>query len=136
MKDKLVQAARAVAANAYAPYSVYHVGAAVLDGDGRVFVGVNVENVSYGATICAERSAICQMVAQGGRAIRAIAVATKDGGTPCGICLQVIAEFCPDIASVDVYCVNEHGRIESMTLGDLLPFGFKSDMVPKKEGRD
>lgn len=135
MKNELISVAQAVRSNAYAPYSVYQVGAAVLDGEGRIFAGANVENISYGATICAERSAVCHLVANGGREIRAVAVVTQDGGTPCGICLQVLAEFCRDVASVDVYCVDRHGKIESMTLGDLLPARFKSDLV-SKEGKD
>ena len=77
---------------AYAPYSNYFVGAAVLAEDGTVILGCNVENASYPATICAERVALTAAVAQGKRPLKAIAVATRDGGSPCGICRQVMAE--------------------------------------------
>lgn len=93
--DELVEAARVVRERAYAPYSKFLVGAALRSEDGRIFSGCNVENASYGATICAERSAILAMVAAGQRRIAAIAVFT-DADTlamPCGMCRQVISEF-------------------------------------------
>ena len=89
--DDLIGRAKEARSNAYAPYSVYSVGAAVQSVDGQVFKGCNVENASYGLTICAERNAIAAMVCAGGRKVSAVAVVTKDGARPCGACLQVFA---------------------------------------------
>jgi cytidine deaminase len=89
----LVSIARAMRRKAWAPYSGYRVGAALLGKNGRVYRGCNVENASYGLTICAERSAIFQAVADGCRSFQALAIATADGGPPCGACLQVACEF-------------------------------------------
>lgn len=111
---------------AYAPYSHYQVGAALLDDQGRVFTGCNVENISYGLTICAERTAIVKMVSEGGRRIRGLAVATRDGGTPCGMCLQTIAEFAE--GDLGIICVSEDGSRQEFTLADLLPHRFKTDL--------
>ncbi|CAN5366371.1 cytidine deaminase [soil metagenome] len=119
--DALVTAARQIRARAYAPYSVYTVGAAIRDEEGRVWTGVNVENASYGATICAERGAVMAMVAGGGRRIEAIAVATKDGGPPCGVCLQVLGEFAGPDALVLVASETE---VATYRLGALMPHRF------------
>jgi len=124
--DALTQAAVAARARAYAPYSGYSVGAAVEDEAGRLWAGTNLENISYGATICAERSAVCRMVTEGGREIRRIAVATRDGGTPCGICLQVLVEFTPDPTAVPVIVVDENATAVEYRLSELLPRGFSS----------
>jgi len=101
----LVQAARKAAANSYSPYSHFPVGAAVLTDEGRIFVGTNIENSSYGLTICAERAAIAAAVSQGQSRIRAVAVYTDTDRPvpPCGACLQVIAEFAdPDFRQGDI----------------------------------
>ena len=92
----LFEEARAAQARAYAPYSRYAVGAALRASSGRIYLGCNVENASYGATICAERSAVMQMVSAGDRSISALAVYTPEPplGMPCGVCRQVISEFC------------------------------------------
>lgn len=113
---------------AYAPYSGYLVGAAVEWSNGEVTLGCNVENLSYGATICAERTAIVSGVGQfGSGRIAQIAVVTKDGGTPCGMCLQVISEFAgPD---AKVHCCNLEGGIHTYNFRDLLPHGFASGEV-------
>ncbi len=122
-KKDLIAAALAARANAYAPYSVYQVGAAALAGDGQVFSGCNVENASYGLTICAERNAIARMVCDGSRRIAGIAVATKDGVAPCGACLQVMAEFSVG-QEMPVLLVDENGNVNETTMGALLPNAF------------
>jgi cytidine deaminase len=129
----LAEIAQSARADAYAPYSGYHVGAALEDIDGRIFTGVNVENVSYGACICAERTAIVKMVSEGGRQIKRIAVATKDGGTPCGICLQTLLEFTPDPSTMEIVAVNDRFEEQSFTLAQLMPVGFQSAEVLRTE---
>ena len=124
--EALVAAARDVREQAYAPYSGFTVGAAVLAG-GRVFTGTNVENASYPVTVCAERSAVSAMVAAGERRIEAVAVsAGGDHGPtpPCGACRQVLREF----AGPEVPVVSEHaveGTRARWTLGELLPAAFE-----------
>ena len=123
-RDQLLAAARAVMAQAYAPYSKFHVGAAILTRDGKVFTGCNVENASYGLTICAERNAIFSAVAAlGGKpVIVAVAVATDPevACSPCGACRQVIAEFGKDAV---VYYKGPDG-IKELSLSELLPDCF------------
>lgn len=123
LRDQLIQAALAARRNAYAPYSQYQVGAALVADDGRIFNGCNVENASYGATICAERTALVKAISDGARAFSACVVATADGrGSPCGICRQVLFEFAPNLL---VLTVDQHGQlIRSYTLRDLLLDGF------------
>lgn len=116
---------------AYAPYSNFQVGAAVLLNDGQtIFAGCNVENASYGLSICAERNAICQAVAKGGPevSITAIAVAAVPLATPCGACRQFIAEFGVDI---ELICVNasDPQQRNHFTAGELLPHGFSKDAL-------
>jgi cytidine deaminase len=114
-----------VRANAHASYSRFKVGAAVLDERGRVHVGCNVENASYGLTICAERNALAAAVAAGARAIRAVAVVTSMGsaGTPCGACRQVLAELAD--ADTPILLAAPRGPADATTLGALLPRTFK-----------
>jgi len=120
--ERLIQAALAARENAYAPYSQFAVGAAVLAVDGHIEAGCNIENGSYGLTICAERVAISTAVANGRRAFEAIAIASVGAVTPCGACLQVLAEFCEQ-ATVLLCDVN--GNIaHTRTLNDLLPERF------------
>ncbi len=122
-RQELILAALEVQKKAYAPYSDYLVGAALLTKSGRVFLGVNVENAAYPDTICAERSAVVSAVSAGEREFDAIAVATRNGGTPCGSCRQVMAEFGLDL---EVILVDEGGTIVSQTtVGDLLPGAFQ-----------
>ncbi len=111
---------------AYAPYSEYRVGAALLAADGAVICGCNVENATYGATCCAERTAVFSAVAAGYTAFWAIAVATAgpEAGTPCGICRQVLAEFSSD-GSLEVLCVTPDGTDVRYTLAELLPHAFR-----------
>jgi cytidine deaminase len=117
----LVMQALAARQRAYAPYSNYLVGAAVLAEDGSVTVGCNVENAAYPATICAERVALTAAVALGKRKFTAIAVATLDGGSPCGICRQVMAELGPEMS---VYIADQEGDFRTTTVRQLLPDSF------------
>ena len=96
-QDKLVSLAAEARKKAYAPYSNFAVGAALLAKSGRVYTGCNVENVSYGLTVCAERVAVFKAVSEGEREFEAIAVVTENGVTPCGACRQVLIEFGDDI---------------------------------------
>lgn len=126
---ELVQAAESARANAYAPYSGYRVGAAIRSTDGRTFVGANVENVSYGATLCAEQAAVAAMITAGARSIAEVAVSTRDGGTPCGICRQMLAEFTEQPSQVSVHCAGETGTVRVFSLADLLPEAFRAKLV-------
>jgi len=121
-RRQLLAAARAVRRRAHAPYSKFRVGAAVLDERGRIHVGCNVENASYGLTICAERNAVAAAVAAGARRIRAVAVLTEDVSTPCGACRQVLMEL--GGAAIDVILAAPKGAGVSRTLGQLLPEAF------------
>jgi cytidine deaminase len=126
--EELIEAAVAVRENAYAPYSRYAVGAAIASKTGRVYAGCNVENSSYGATLCAERSAIAHMIAAGERSPVACAVVTGGAapGSPCGICRQVLFELADDmpIALVAVGRRRKTTRYDT-TLATLLPHGFR-----------
>lgn len=112
--------------NAYAPYSKFHVGAALLCKDGTVFTGCNIENATYGATNCAERTAIFKAVSEGQRDFEAIAIVSSGGGEtfPCGICRQVMAEFAPEIK---VVLRDEAGNEQIYPLVELLPKSFNLD---------
>lgn len=125
MEFGLIGAAQIVRKRAYCPYSGYAVGAALMDDNGRIHTGCNVENASYGATLCAERSALARLVSEGGKRVRAVAVATQDGAPPCGICLQSLLEFCPDPDQVPVYLIDGSGRSRTLALGALMPLGFR-----------
>lgn len=119
----LKAAALAAQARAYVPYSNYRVGAALLTASGEIVAGCNVENATYGATCCAERTAVFAAVAAGHLAFRAVAVVTNGAapGTPCGICRQVLAEFGNDL---DVLCFTPDGIELHYRLSDLLPHAF------------
>jgi len=125
--ETLVEAARSARTEAYAPYSKYRVGAALLTADGTVFSGCNVENAAYPASICAERVAITKAVSEGYRDFVAIAVATSNGGSPCGVCRQVMFEFAPEMA---VILADETSIHEETTVRDLLPDGFGPSCLP------
>lgn len=122
----LKAAALAARARAYAPYSDYHVGAALLTAGGDIIPGCNVENATYGAACCAERTAVFTAVAAGHTSFRAIAVATSGPapGTPCGICRQVLAEFSAD-GALQILCFTDEGAEARYTLTDLLPHAFR-----------
>lgn len=116
---------------AYAPYSGYRVGAAIADENGQIHVGVNVENASYGATICAERAAVMALVTSGARRIVSLAVATEDAGSPCGMCLQVLSEFAdPDLPIVLVEGRNGN-KFHPTTLRDFFPRPFDSSELSR-----
>jgi cytidine deaminase len=121
-KQTLIERAMSVRRWAYAPYSQYHVGAALLASSGRFYDGCNVENAAYGSSICAERTALVKAVSEGERQFEAVAVATDNGGSPCGSCRQMLAEFGLDIK---VFLLDGTGKITSETaLRDLLPDAF------------
>ena len=123
--DKLVAKGIEAYKNAYARYSGYSVGAALLSKSGKIFTGVNVENAVYPLTICAERTAVFKAVSEGELDFEAIAVITKDGGTPCGSCRQVLAEFGTDIA---VIIADITGKVyEVINVAELLPKSFGSE---------
>ena len=123
--EKLVALAKEAMKNAYAPYSKFQVGAALLAKDGRVFTGCNVENASYGATNCAERTAIFKAVSEGYREFDAIAIVASSGdfAFPCGICRQVLAEFMPE--GKVILDSDEKGMV-TYSVRELLPLGFTS----------
>lgn len=109
--------------NAYAPFSKFNVGAALQTKTGEVFTGVNVENSSYGGTICAERTACVKAVSEGFREFEAMAVMTSEGpGYPCGICRQFLYEFAPDLKIITGI---DADHLEVRTLRELMPEGFK-----------
>jgi cytidine deaminase len=122
--QKLIAAARQAREAAYAPYSNFKVGAAVLSADGRIFTGCNVENASFGATVCAERVAIFAAVAAGQRQIKALAVIadTPEPVAPCGLCRQVLQEFGADC---QVIMANLTGEYRVVTMAQLLPHAFE-----------
>ncbi|MCU0512872.1 MAG: cytidine deaminase [Anaerolineae bacterium] len=127
--ESLIQQAVAAAEQAYAPYSQYHVGAALLAADGRVYTGCNVENASYPASICGERTALVKAVSEGQRQFSALVVATVNGGTPCGICRQMLFEFAPDLR---VVVVDFGGHIHhDLPLRQLLAYGFTPQDLPR-----
>ena len=119
MNEQLLDAATAVRLRAYAPYSNFQVGAALLAKDGRIFTGCNVENLSYGLTICAERNAIFAAVAAGVREFDAIAIVadTREPVSPCGACRQVMAEF----GDFKIIAATLAGRVFESTVAALLP---------------
>jgi len=127
---ELIAQAREACFNAYAPYSGYPVGAAVLWDSGRITTGCNVENASYGLTVCAERNAVFQGAARGERKISALAVAVLNDKipSPCGACRQVIREFCSDC---DILLINSRGEIARTSLKTLLPDSFGPEFIGK-----
>lgn len=128
----MFEAAKGAADNAYAPYSEFHVGAAVVTKDGEIVAGCNVENASYGLTICAERNAIAAAVGQGKRNLAGVLVYTplQKILAPCGACRQVIAEFLPQDANVIL--TNADGESETWTVEQLLPAAFTPAALDEK----
>ena len=122
LRTTLIQTAIAARRWAYAPYSHYPVGAALLTQSGKIYDGVNVENAAYPTTICAERVAVFKAVSEGERKFEAVAVVTDNGGSPCGSCRQVLAEF--GLETVVLIANAEGELLEETTVGDLLPHAF------------
>ena len=129
--EELVAAALQARARAYAPYSHYYVGAALLTAGGSVIPGCNVENAAYPSTICAERVALTAAVAQGYRDFVAIAVATANGGSPCGACRQVMAELGLEMV---VYIGDSAGNYRTTTVRELLPDYFGPEHLTIEAG--
>lgn len=129
-KEELARKAVEAMGHAYAPYSGYLVGAALLTADGTVYQGCNIENASFTPTVCAERTAFFKAIYDGKRDFRAIAVVGGKGGTvtdffpPCGVCRQVMREFCRD--DFEVYLVGKDNEIKALTLKDILPYSFSA----------
>ncbi len=128
LNKELVKAATAVRENAYAPFSEFRVGSALVTDDGQIIVGSNVESASYGLTVCAERVAVWNAISQGKRKIIKIAVVadTETLTPPCGVCRQIIWEFGGDIP---VVLANLHGKTETVQMKDLLPRAFDTKFL-------
>jgi cytidine deaminase len=129
LNDKeLIEAARNVRENAYAPFSEFKVGSAIVTDDGDIVTGCNVESASYGLTVCAERVAIWKAISQGKRKIKRIAVVadTEELTPPCGVCRQIIWEFGGDIP---VVFANLNGKVETVQMRDLLPRAFDTKFL-------
>ena len=127
MKDSVIKEAIAMRMRAVAPYSNYTVGAAVLTESGEIIGGCNVESSSYGLTCCAERIAIYNAISAGHIKFNALAIATYNGGKPCGACRQVIWDIC---GNIKIHIVDENGILVDTTSLDLLPDAFGEDMLP------
>lgn len=126
-RKELIQKAMAARLNAYAPYSNYPVGAALLTISDRIFTGVNVENAGYSHTICAERTAVVKAVSEGEQRFEAIAVVTENGGSPCGSCRQVLSEFGLD--TVVIIADKDGNLVEETSVAKLLPGAFTPEYL-------
>ena len=126
MTDQLIEKAIQMREKAMAPYSNYKVGSAVLTESGKIFGGCNVESSSYGLTCCAERIALYNAISNGYIKFTALAVATKNGGSPCGACRQVIWDLCGEIS---IYITDISGNIKNRTSSELLPNAFDKSSI-------
>ena len=129
-RRKLIAAAGEARRFAYQPYSGFAVGAALLAQDGTIYTGCNVENASYGATICAEQTAIVKAVSEGHKRFSAIAVVTENGISPCGKCRQVLAEFGPEITVIMATPAGD--VLDECTVRDLLPRAFGREHLGRR----
>lgn len=125
--ESLVSLAIEAKENAYVPYSGFHVGAALYADNGKVYTGCNVENASYGAAICAERTAVVKAISDGAKKILAIAISSDSNNItmPCGICRQFLSEFCTD--DMPLYLSNNRGDYKVYTFEEILPHSFKKN---------
>ena len=123
-RHELIELATQAMKNSYSPYSNFRVGAALVGKSGKIYTGCNIENSSYSATVCAERTAFFKAISEGQKDFTAIAVIGSDDKIcmPCGVCGQVISEFCG--ADFKIICANKTGEYKEYTLGELLPFSF------------
>ena len=135
-RERLGRLALEARKNAYAPYSHFAVGAALLTKNGKVYTGCNIENAAFSPTSCGERTAFFKAVSEGEREFLAIAVAGGRTGEnpenpcpPCGVCRQVLQEFAPDL---EVICLNEQGQELTLSLRELLPHGFDRSFLPQE----
>ncbi|HXF70756.1 MAG TPA: cytidine deaminase [Thermoflexus sp.] len=133
MEDRaLIELALRMRERAYAPYSGYRVGAALLSDSGQVFTGCNVENAVYPLGLCAERVAVFKAISEGEHRFTVIAIATENGGTPCGACRQVLSEFAPDLR---ILLVDARGEVRETSLRSLLPEPFgPEDLKAVRQG--
>lgn len=123
--EQLITLAKDARRRAYAPHSRFMVGAAIMGFDGRIYSGCNVENDSYGLTMCAERNAVASMVANGCQTVLEIAIVTENGAPPCGACRQVLYQFRPLNGEMNVFLIDSSDTIRETTLSALLPDGFR-----------
>jgi cytidine deaminase len=130
--NELIAHAATSRERAYAPYSDFKVGAALLGESGRVYTGCNVENAAYGPSMCAERTAVFKAVSEGERKFKAIAVVTQNGASPCGTCRQVMIEFAPEMT---IIVADTQGNTRRTTVRDLLPDGFTPNYLPRPVGQ-
>lgn len=131
--ERLIKTAKQASKFSYVPYSKFKVGAAAVTKNGKIFSGANIENVSYGLTICAERVAIAKAISEGEREITSIAIYTntKDFTFPCGACLQVMAEFNPKMY---IILINRRGELKQFLLSTLHPYLFEKNNLRIKKG--
>ncbi|MGO1470456.1 MAG: cytidine deaminase [Tissierella sp.] len=130
-EKKLIKKALEAKENAYVPYSNFHVGAAILTEDGKVYTGCNIEIASYSPTICAERTAVFKAISEGSKKVKTIAIAGESEFTyPCGVCRQVLREFGQD---VKIIIVNSEDDYREHTLEELLPYSFGPKDLKKTE---
>ena len=132
-REELVAQAMEARKRAYAPYSGYTVGAALLSKSGQVYTGSNVENAVYPLCTCAERTAVVRAVSEGEREFQALAVSTQNGGAPCGSCRQILREFGEDIV---VLIANDTGAYCETTVAELLPGSFSAENLTSTENRN
>jgi cytidine deaminase len=127
--SELVDRAQQARERAYAPYSSFPVGAALLGRSGRVYTGCNVENAAYPLVTCAERTAVTKAISEGEREFEAIAVVTATGATPCGACRQILREFSGPEGDLRVIVADTAGHVRTFTITELLPEGFTPDQL-------